>query len=178
MFQESQNLSTALSSCLSGRVNRAQQARFSALTAAYLPRGNSPYATATTPVLLNSSALASAVDPQTLFSCFFGGGGQDTVQHVGVSAGLERETQPELSFTLYVRKGSVYLDSDCKHCIYRESKCNRTSRKDAWRDPILRVGRPLSAGSRRRMTAVEYWGAIDCLPSTLNAPLFAWLPAR
>lgn len=65
-FQGFQNLSTSLSSC--ERLNEQIPAGLRlALAAVYLPGGNSLDAP---PVLLNSSASASAADPRTPVSCW------------------------------------------------------------------------------------------------------------
>lgn len=78
MFQEFQNLNTGPSSCLSGHVNRAQQVRSQLLLLFIYPEGT-VLMQPLHPVLLNSSAMASTVDPQTLVSfCRV----HDTVQHV------------------------------------------------------------------------------------------------
>lgn len=84
MFQEFQNLNTGLSSCLSGRVNRAQQAG-SQLSLLFIYPEGTVLMQPLHPVLLNPSTMASTVDPQTLVSCW---GVQDTVRHVKFCAGL------------------------------------------------------------------------------------------
>lgn len=75
------------------------------------------------PVLLNSSALASTVDPQTPVSCW---GVQDTVRHVKFCAGFsnvitvvefwDSKKQSEGSslcfLSLHVHKGLVYFDTN------------------------------------------------------------------
>lgn len=78
------------------------------------------------PVLLNSSAMAPTVDPQTLVSCW---GVQDTVRHVQFCAGFpsvitatefwdsnKHGEGHSLSFlSLHVHKGLVYFHSDQLH---------------------------------------------------------------
>lgn len=85
MFQVFQNLNTSPSSCLSDCVNRAQQAR-SQLSLLFIYPEGTVQMQPLHPVLLNSSAMASTVDPQTLISCW---GVLDTMLlHVKFCAGV------------------------------------------------------------------------------------------
>lgn len=99
------------SSCLSASVNRSQQAR-SQLSLLFIYAEGTLRMQPLHPVLLNSSAAASAVEPQSLVSCW---GVQDTIRHFRFCAGFpgvitavefwdfdkhtERDTQPQLSLT-------------------------------------------------------------------------------
>lgn len=131
MFQEFQNLNTGPSSCLSASVNRSQQAR-SQLSLLFIYAEGTLRMQPLHPVLLNSSAAASAVEPQSLVSCW---GVQDTIRHFRFCAGFprvitavefwdfnkhtERDTQPQLSLTP-CSQGIGLFWFRYKHSIYRE----------------------------------------------------------
>lgn len=131
MFQEFQNLNTGSSSCLSASVNRSQQAR-SQLSLLFIYAEGTLRMQPLHPVLLNSSAAAFAVEPQTLVSCW---GVQDTIRHFRFCAGFpgvitavefwdfdkhtERDTQPQLSLTP-CSQGLGLFWFRYKHSIYRE----------------------------------------------------------
>lgn len=64
------------------------------------------------PVLLNSSAMASTVDPQTLISCW---GVQDMVQHVTFCTGFPSVITAVEFWALKLagfQRGLVYFDLD------------------------------------------------------------------
>lgn len=166
-FQEFQNLNSGLSSCLSGRVNRAQQAS-SQLSLLFIYPEGTVLMQQLHPVLLNPSAMASTVDPQTLVSCW---GVQDTVWQVKFCAGFpivittvdfwdlknaQRGTYSLCFLSLCVHKGLVYFESDTNTaCTESDDKHGWVTWNAAWRDQFLSVGRPLlEAGSRERKKVV------------------------
>lgn len=84
MFQVFHNPNISPSSCLSGCVNRAQQAH-SQLSALFIYPEGTVLMHPLHPLPLNSSGMASTVDPQTPISCW---GVTDTVLHVKFGAGF------------------------------------------------------------------------------------------
>lgn len=147
----------------------------SALTAVYLPRGNSLYATTTPRAAKLVSRGLHSWPSKPLVSCW---GVQDAVRHVKFCASIPsvitavaflRLTNAawgthSLSFlSLHVLKGLAYFDS-YTNTAYREwwQTQDWITRNAAWRDQFLSVeGALLEAWSSKRMKALVcegwYW---------------------